>query len=342
MKIDILCSDGSPLGIHHSDIFGLNGRVGIGGAELALMTLAEGWTKAGHEVVLYNNPRQHGQSPFEQREISTFNRTDKRDVLIVFRSPTAKVYGATGLKVWWSTDQYTVGDFRHFSQFPDKIVTISPHHSAYFAANYGIGNAVHIDLPVRSWEYDQKTEKVSNRLVFTSVPLRGLEIVGKTFPRILDAVPDASLVITSDYRLWGQINPLNAEFVQMFMSHKNVQFLGAVPRERLIEEQLKAQIHYYPCTYEELFCIAVAESQVAGALPISTPIGALGTTNMGVIIDGDARNQAVQDVFVEKTIEYLRSPQLPSIQKGLRKKALNRFSLEKILREWDEKVFNNA
>jgi glycosyltransferase involved in cell wall biosynthesis len=342
MKIDILCSDGSPLGVHHSDIFGLNGRVGIGGAELALMTLAEGWTKAGHEVVLYNNPRQHGQSPFEQREISTFNRTDKRDVLIVFRSPTAKVYGATGLKVWWSTDQYTVGDFRHFSQFPDKIVTISPHHSAYFAANYGIGNAVHIDLPVRSWEYDQKTEKVSNRLVFTSVPLRGLEIVGKTFPRILDAVPDASLVITSDYRLWGQINPLNAEFVQMFMSHKNVQFLGAVPRERLIEEQLKAQIHYYPCTYEELFCIAVAESQVAGALPISTPIGALGTTNMGVIIDGDARNQTVQDVFVEKTIEYLRSPQLPSIQKGLRKKALNRFSLEKILREWDEKVFNNA
>jgi glycosyltransferase involved in cell wall biosynthesis len=340
VKIEILCSDGSPLGIHHSDIFGLNGRVGIGGAELALMTIAEGWTKAGHEVVLYNNPRQHGQSPFEQREISAFEKTGKRDVLIIFRSPTAKIYGATGLKVWWSTDQYTIGDFQHFSQFPDKIVTISQHHSSYFGAHYGIGNAIHIDLPVRSWEYDTSVEKVRNRLIFTSVPLRGLEIVGKTFPRIRASVPDASLVITSDYRLWGQINPLNAEFVQMFMRQENVQFLGAVPRGRLVEEQLKAQIHYYPCTYEELFCIAVAESQVAGALPISTPIGSLGTTNMGVIIEGDARDQRVQDIFVEKTIEYLNNPDLPKIQKKLQKKAIKRFSLEKILHEWDEKIFN--
>ena len=341
MKIDILCSDGSPIGIYHSDIFGRNGRVGIGGAELALMTMAELWTQEGHQVTIYNDPRINGgESPFEHRPIQSFDKSANRDVFIIFRVPTPKVMDAKGLKVWWSTDQYTVGDYRHFSQFPDKIVTISPYHNRHFAHNYGIENAISIDLPVRLWEYDKPIEKVPNRLVFTSVPRRGLEVVAKTFPQIKALVPDASLVVTSDYRLWGQVSPLNAEYLQMFMRMNDVEFLGAVSRERLVEEQLKAQIHYYPCTYEELFCIAVAESQVAGALPIATSCGALESTNMGVIIDGDARDVNTQAMFVEKTVEYLNHRSLPKIQKALQAKARKRFSPERILKEWNEKIFN--
>jgi glycosyltransferase involved in cell wall biosynthesis len=340
MKIEILCSDGSPMGVHYSDIFGENGRVGVGGAELALLTMCEGWTRSGHEVVLYNNPRKLNESPFEQRQVSQFNKKDKRDILIVFRTPTPKILGATGLKVWWSCDQYTTGDFSHFSRFPDRIVTISPHHSNYFSEKYGIGNSIHIDLPVRSWEYDLDVPKVKDRLIFTSVPQRGLEIVAKTFPRIRDILPNVSLVITSDYRLWGAISPLNQEYMQMFMRQRNVEFLGAIPRKRLIEEQLKAQIHFYPATYEELFCIAVAESQVAGAVPITTTIGSLATTNMGVQIDGDARDPNTQAMFVQKTVEYIQKRKLEAMQKSLMTKARERFSLERILKEWDSKVFD--
>ena len=36
----------------------------------------------------------------------------------------------------------------------------------------------------------------------------------------------------------------------------------------------------------ELFCIAVAESQVAGAFPVTSDVGSLGTTNMGRVIHG--------------------------------------------------------
>ena len=56
LSIDILCNDGSPLGTHYSDIYGENGRIGLGGAELALHTLCDGWTEVGHRVRLYNNP----------------------------------------------------------------------------------------------------------------------------------------------------------------------------------------------------------------------------------------------------------------------------------------------
>ena len=340
MKIHILCNDGSPLGITHRDIFGKNGRVGVGGAELAMLTLAEGWTKGGHQVVLFNDPLRQGESPFEQRNISDFERDTQSDVLIVFRSPNQKVLSAnTGLRVWMSTDQYTVSDFKHFAQFVDKIVTISPYHSNYFQRVYGIENSIPIDLPVRMWEYEQAVEKVPNRLIFTSVPDRGLGIVAETFPKIKEQIPDASLVITSDYRLWGVASPMNQQYLQMFMRMGGVEFLGAVPRERLVQEQLKAQIHYYPCVYEELFCIAVAESQVAGALPITTTIGALSTTNTGITIDGDANHEVTKQRFIQTTIESLKNPFLSTTQALTQKFARDRFSLDRILDEWNRKVF---
>lgn len=343
MKIEILCGSGSPIGVHVSDIYGRNGRVGVGGAELALLTLCEGWANAGHEVVLYNNPKRD-DGIFEQRDIDSFDKSSKRDVLIAFREPSPKVMSAVGKRVFFSCDQYTVGEFDHFSQFVDKIVTISPFHTKYFATKYEIRDAMHIDLPVRTWEYTP-IEKVKDRIIFTSVPDRGLALLSKIFPHIRDAIPEVSLVITSDYRLWGIQSPNNAQFVQMFMRQRNVEFLGAVSRDRLIQEQLKAQIHLYPFSRtvsEELFCISVAESQVAGVLPITTPDGALETTNMGVLIHGNANDTITQKMLAEKTIEYLQNRNLPSIQQDVKEKAIARFSLDRILKEWDEKVFNDC
>jgi glycosyltransferase involved in cell wall biosynthesis len=338
MRIYILCNDGSPIGITYKDIYGESGRVGLGGAELALLTLAEGWTKAGHEVVLFNDPKKHGESPFEQRNICDYERDTKCDTLIVFRSPTQKIVHAKGcLKVWLSMDQYTIGDFKHFSTFMDKVVTISPRHSRYFKETYGIENAIDMDLPVRVWDYDLEVEKIPFRMIFTSVPDRGLGIVAEIYPQIKEEVPEVSLVITSDYRLWGVPNPMNNQYVQKFLSMKDVQFLGAVTRDRLVQEQLAAQIHLYPCIYDELFCISVAESQVEGAYPITSDCGALETTNMGELICGDAN--ANKQAFVEKAVEYLNCKDLTVLQKELQSKARERFSLDRILKEWDEKVF---
>lgn len=336
VKIDILCGSGSPDGVTPSDIHGANGRVGVGGAELALLTICEGWHKRGYEVTLYNNPKRN-DGTFEQRAVNSFDKNASRDVLIVFREPTQKVYKANGRVVFWSCDQYTTGDFAHFNQFAEKTVTISPFHSEYFAKRYEIRSSIPIDLPVRSWEYDSKVEKIPNRIIFTSVPDRGLELVAAILPKLQKRIPDISLVVTSDYRLWGCATPMNNQHMSRFISAKNTQFLGAVPRSRLVEEQLKAQIHLFPCTYDELFCISCAESQVAGALPITSDTGALRTTNMGVVINGDPRQ--TMNSFVEKTVEYLQSPELPEIQRKLSEKAKERFSLDRILDEWDTKVF---
>lgn len=340
LRIDVLTNDGSPLGTSWSDIYGYgsSGRVGLGGAELALHTLCEAWDKAGHSVRLYNNPLSQG-SPYPQYPIDTFIPHEERDILIVFRSPNHRVRHAKGKKIWWSCDQYTIGDFAQFSKQVDKIVTISPFHAQHFKDAYGIENTITIDLPVRIEDYgldeDAQESKVPGRMIFCSVPDRGLAVLAQAYPRIKQEVPEASLVITSDYRLWGLPDARNEQFIRRFMGMDGVKFLGAISRKSMVHEQKKAQVQAYPCTYDELFCYAVAECQVAGAYPVTPPKGSLSTTNMGLIVHGDANNPHWVKTYADAVIHTLRYEGIESLQAEVQKKAIERFSLDRIMKEWD-------
>ena len=137
MKIDVLCTDGSPLGVTSKTVWGDQWRIGVGGAELALLTMCEQWTKYGNEVVLYNNPMEGNASPFEQRSVGLFDPKGDRDVLIVFRSPNPLALVSNGMKVWWSCDQYTIGDFSRFAGGMNKIVCISNFHAKQIPPRVG-------------------------------------------------------------------------------------------------------------------------------------------------------------------------------------------------------------
>lgn len=343
MKIDFLAVNGSPMGQTLNTIWAKDGRVGVGGAELYMLTLCEEWHKKGHQVRLYNNPRQAGVGPFEQLPIKAFEPGEDRDVLIGFRTLDHRFEHAKGFKVWLSCDQFATGDFRQYAQMAEKIVCISPCHQNHFAKTYGIFDTVSIDIPVRAGDYTDIApfiDKVPKRCLFSSVPERGLDELFICWQEIINRVPDASLVVTSDYRLWNQPYPMNDRFRNACFKLKNIQFLGAVPRQRLIEEELKAEIFTYPCTYEELFCISCAEAQYAGAYPITSDAGALATTNMGLIIPGNPKEYEWMDRFVEKVTHYLtHRDDLLMQNEVVHQKAHNRFHPETILSIWEEKVF---
>ncbi|KYK25801.1 hypothetical protein AYK26_07665 [Euryarchaeota archaeon SM23-78] len=339
MNIDILCNDGSPLGVGSSSVYGDGFRIGVGGAELALLTMCETWHGLGNRVRLYNNPDPRTGSEFEQFNIGEFEPKDDRDVLIIFRSPNPRAINSNGLKVWWSTDQFTRGDYAAFSKLVEKVVCISPFHQTYFEDVYGIKNTVAIDLPVRLQEYKEEIEKVEYRFIYTSVPNRGLQNLWRIWPMILEVIPYASLVITSDYRLWGTTSPGNDKDIADWLTRDNIKFLGGVSRERLVKEQLEAEIHIYPCNYDELFCISVAESQVAGVFPITTAQGALKTTNMGVYVDINANDPRQDKFFVSVVKDVVNDAAFITDRNVLTKKAIERFNPLRIVQEWD-KVFN--
>lgn len=343
MKIHIIANDGSPLGVMYKDIWGDGNRVGVGGAESKLLEMCKAWHDAGHNIMLYNNPLEYYGSPFPQEKLIHFNPKEDRDILIIFRSPNVRAEEAKGKKVWWSCDQRTVGDFREFATKVDKIVTISQYHSDFFRVTYGIKNATVIDLPVISSDYDETpdVEKKPNSLLFCSVPDRGVEALAEILPLVREKI-NFTVDITSGYSLWtGGTDDMNGAYKIKFARMNNVTFHGAIPRRRLIEIQKQSQILAYPCVYDELFCIAVAETQYAGVYPMTSDYGALETTNMGYILPGNPRDGVWQVRFADAIVNLLTHPEtLKARQDEVQKKARERFDIKNILLKW-EGVFND-
>lgn len=327
-KIHVLCNDGSPLRVTSKSIYGDDGRMGVGGAELALLTMCEGWHRRGYDITLYNNPDEGGASIFPQKTLNEFDPHENRDHLIIFRSPNERARFARGKKTWFSCDQMTVGDFKDFSYTVNSIVVISKFHAQYFKDMYGIDNVNIIDLPVRVEDYEGiESQPPSKKCIYTSIPDRGVMQLHAAWAQIVREVPDASLVLTSDWRLWNHEIDVSCvyPFQLAYAQQKNVAYVGAVPRRRLIQFQTQADLLLYPCTYDELFCIAVAEAQVAGAIPVTSQFGAVRTTNeFGYQIEGSPYEPAFVEKFVEKTVSLLRDPDLQEKRLYMRKAATER------------------
>ncbi len=346
MKIDIYCVEGSPTGVTPQKIH----TRGVGGAEQALLTFAPQMTKRGHGVKIFNDPVPPGlHEGVDFLPRSAFHAKADRDVLIVFRGPTKHLTDRIGegqriapVQVFWSCDQYTAGDYdKDVFPFVDKIVTMSPYHTQYFLDNYKnapVEKITHIDIGVRTWEYEQPTEKVPYQMIWCSVPSRGLQYLADIWREIIKKVPKATLVITGDFRLWGAPLARDLQFRTKLEGLPGIRYFGKVPRAKLVKLQLESEIMFYPGDYEELFCIACAECQVAGAIPITSGAGALPTTNqsgLGKVIFGHPRVQ--RDEFVGEVVSLLdEHVNLRDDQARMQLYARGRFNWDKICSEWEK------
>ena len=339
LKIDLLCNDGSPIGVIPPMIEGQ----GVGGAEFSMMTLMKVLASRGHIPRVYNNPTSPGKyDGVEYKGLTTFNPREPRDVLIIYRSPNARAVPmlASLRKIWWSTDQFTVGNFTDLSNKVDFCVTISPYHTNYHITNWNIDpkKIAHIDLGVRSEDYDQEVAKIPGRMIYCSVPDRGLNILQAAWPYIIRDAPEATLSITSDYRLWGGPAPGNTQYRLAWAGMEGVTFFGRVTRAELVKLQLEAEIHAYPCTYEELFCISVAECQVAGALPVTTHAGSLRTTNeFGIFIAGNPTQPNFVKEYAGRVAALVTSERtfMESRRKSMMVAARNRFDWQAVAEKWE-------
>lgn len=339
MKIDVVTVMGSPKNIIPDDIHGR----GVGGAELALMSWAEIMSKRGHSVRVYNQttPRYWDDVNLQYRPDYMFNPGEDRDILITFRGPNEAALGAKGKQFGWSCDQYTVGDYHSWYRDVEKMVFISSFHQQDHLNRYGqiaIDKGQVIDLGVRTWEYSV-LPKEPYSFIFCSVPDRGLNELANIWPRIREEFPLATLTVTSDYTLWGATEPLNMQYRMRLAGQPGIRFLGNIPRQQLVDEQCRAEVNLYPCNYDENFCIAIAECQVAGVYCITTDRGALKTTNMyGPRFPAGLDNTVS---FMDTLQSFFNTPKaVRELQSNtIRTKALHRFSWDTIAEQW-EQLFN--
>lgn len=315
---------------------------GVGGAEASLILLARAFAKTGWQTEIYNTTLKTGKfRGVEYHNITEFRREDFCDVFVLFRVPDRILpYVNAITKVFWSCDQYTAGNWKtEIFPYVDKVVAISPYHANYVDMVYGpIKNKLQVlELGVNIEDYKKEVTKVPNKLIFCSVPRRGLEHMARLFPAIKEEIPDAQLYITSDYTLWGLHYPDNQEFKDMLASREGVHFLGKISRKELIEHQMTAEVMAYPCTYEECFCIAAMECIAAGAIPVTTKIGALKSTvgESGILLSNFPGTAEYDKQFISSVVKLLKNKEYAQkLRLEGRKRAEQHYSWDKVAQNW--------
>ena len=312
---------------------------GVGGAEASLILLSRELVKLGYQVEIYNNNRVTGNfGGVSYKNVSQFLPYLYCDIFVLFRSYTQKLPYVNAIhKIFWSCDQYTdqIGIWDHFL-FPeiDGVIAISPYHEKYLVENYKIhkDKIKVLELGVNLVDYEKLLEKQEGKVIWCSVPQRGLDRLAKLAPEIKSRFPKFELFITSDYRLWGLDWPNNQEYVDLFKDKEYVHFLGKIPRKELVHHQLTSEVMAYTCTYEECFCIAAMECIAAGAIPVTIDIGAMSSTvgSSGIVLS----NINEEEKYVNSVVELLtKKEKRLALEKEGKERSKN-YSWSKVAQNW--------
>lgn len=290
---------------------GFSGRkhhtAGVGGTEAMVVVLSEALAARGVNVTVATRIDREDCYGVQYQPVDAA-RPREADVTVLVKQWSGTAPHAGSVRVFLATDVH-VPDRQMIARCLEWCTTsfaLSPFMRAKLQE---VVRAPAMDIlspPIALEDYSLPADERQPVLMYCSVPDRGLYYLKDLFPAIRRRVANATLVITSDFSLWGRAAAKDA-FLRFFERQPGVEYLGHVDRARLVAEQRRARVLAYPCTFEEGFCIAAAECMAAGAVPVTTNAFALTTTvgDAGVLIDGRPRSWLYRRRFVKAVTALL-------------------------------------
>jgi glycosyltransferase involved in cell wall biosynthesis len=205
----------------------------------------------------------------------------------IFPSRVTTELDPTKIRVLWCHD--TAGDPMYDHLKGDgwrkfhKLVFVSNWQMQAFIGRYGIPwsrcavlqNAIEPLQLAKPW---QEGETV--RLIYTSTPHRGLNILYAAFQHLAEEDPDVTLDVYSSFGLYGW-DQRDAEFQPLFDAidqHPKVTSHGSVSPEELRSAVEASHIFAYPSTWSETSCRCLIEAMSAGLTCVHSNLAALPET----------------------------------------------------------------
>lgn len=179
-------------------------------------------------------------------------------------------------KVLWAHHSYDQPIFINFQhQIVDHIVTPSHWAKQQLIQYHSVPKDKITVIPNGVSEIFTFSENKSKTFIHTSIPYKGLELLPKIIPLILQRHPDAKFKIFSSMSLYGPSNDPYIELYEVLKTLPNVEYSQAVDQEELVSHYQDAAFFIHPNIWEETFCVSMAEAMKCGCYPIITNIGAL-------------------------------------------------------------------
>jgi len=331
---------------------------GLGGSESAIIYLARELARIGHQVSVFCNCDQPGEyDGVIYRDVSgirDFLTGPPLDVFISVRNPlVCSEPIRTNLMCLWTGDSYDQPHIQPLLQPGvaepvDRIITVSRWQSDRFRDYFGLPeqkfftsrNGFH--APFFAEPSDGPRE---NRLVYTSTPFRGLDVLLDLFPEIRNAVPDAELTIYSSMSVYGVSKEEDEKLYGKLYrkaGQPGVTLAGSIDQKRLARELMQAKVLAYPNHFAETSCIAAIEAQAAGLPVVTTRLGGLVETvehnKTGFLIPGDSRSPEYRDQFIHSIIRLLKDRDLWNrMSRRARSRAFREYRWEVIAKTWSQR-----
>ena len=205
------------------------------------------------------------------------------------------------------------------------IFCLTEWHKGYFLEQFpqfadrthAFGYGINREVIERLQGAVEPPQKVPHRFIYSSFPNRGLLPLLRMWPRIQARWPDATLHVYTDLsNAWvNRVAPdtvadIRAKVEELAAAGAAVTIKGWVDKATLTRAWLEADVWFYPCTFQETYCLTAMEAAATRTLAVTNDLAALQNTvgRRGVMIPGDATDRTWQQRALETLFSAVDNP----------------------------------
>ena len=145
-------------------------------------------------------------------------------------------------------------------------------------------------------------EKIKNNFIYSSFPNRGLLILLRMWPKIIQVLENATLSVFCDLEhSWSNDNyPEMMSEIKQLINQVGITNYNWVSKSELSKHFAKAEFWLYPCIFEETFCLTALEAAISQTKVITNGLAGLSeTAKYGLVIPGDPYSEEWQSKAIE-------------------------------------------
>jgi glycosyltransferase involved in cell wall biosynthesis len=199
-----------------------------------------------------------------------------------------------------------------------------------------------LETPIEPIEFKPKsTDEI--RLIYTSTPQRGLQILFPVFEELAKKYDNIYLDVFSSFEIYGWMEADNSykELFDKCRNHPRIVYHGFKSNDKVREALQNAHILAYPSIWEECNSRSLIESMSAGLLCVHPNFAGLSDTsgNLTAMYQYDANMQNHANHFyrvLDNAIQVVNTEHVQNYLMFVKAYADNRFNIRKIANQWED------
>ena len=299
---------------------------GIGGSETCAVHVARAFAARGYRAFVFSDiGGEEGVYDdvvySDYRKFPAFAEQNYIDIFVTSRQTDVfSLPIRAGYKICWVHDIWLSSDpsYDVKRDLVDKYYVLSPWHRDFFVQHHRIApdQVVVTRDGVDLSRFNDAPARERGRMIYSSSPDRGLDVLLELFPKIRKEVPEATLHVYYGFKNWEAAierrnDPRQVEWMRRIkaaLCQPGVTFHDRIGQRELAQEIMRSDLWCFPTFFTETFCITAAEMMAGGVPIVTSDLAALSTTvgDAGILIPGDSRSDRYQSLFLEESVRMLK------------------------------------